>query len=184
MIDFPIRLIRKKKRKIQITDTRIERGTICIDSTDTKRAIRVSYNFMPTNYTTSKMSKARCLLFPLLLNIVLEVLARRLRQGKKLQIVKEEIKLYLLTVSIIVYINTTKCFPGGSVGKESTCNAGDPGSVPGSGRSLGEGNGNPLHYFCLGNLIEEPGVPYSPWRHRVGYDCVTKPPPRNPQESH
>ena len=82
---------------------------------------------MPTNYTTSKMSKARCLLFPLLLNIVLEVLARRLRQGKKLQIVKEEIKLYLLTVSIIVYINTTKCFPGGSVGKESTCNAGDPG---------------------------------------------------------
>ena len=41
--------------------------------------------------------------------------------------------------------NTTKCFPGGSVSKESTCNAGDPGSVPGSGRSPGEGNGNPLH---------------------------------------
>ena len=37
-------------------------------------------------------------------------------------------------------------FPGGSVGKESTCNAGDPGSIPGSGRSPGEGPGYPLQY--------------------------------------
>ena len=35
-------------------------------------------------------------------------------------------------------------FPGGSEGKASACNAGDPGSIPGSGRSPGEGNGNPL----------------------------------------
>ena len=35
-------------------------------------------------------------------------------------------------------------FPGGSDGKESACSAGDPGSIPGSGRSPGEGNGNPL----------------------------------------
>ena len=35
-------------------------------------------------------------------------------------------------------------FPGGSDGKESACNAGDPASIPGSGRSPGEGNGNPL----------------------------------------
>ena len=35
-------------------------------------------------------------------------------------------------------------FPGGSDGKESACSAGDPGSIPGSGRSAGEGNGNPL----------------------------------------
>ena len=48
------------------------------------------------------MSKARMSFFPLLLNIVLEVLARRLRKGGKLQIVKEEIKLSLLTVNIIV----------------------------------------------------------------------------------
>ena len=40
-------------------------------------------------------------------------------------------------------------FPGGSVGKESACNAGDLGSVPGSGRSPGEGNGNPVQYSCL-----------------------------------
>ena len=41
--------------------------------------------------------------------------------------------------------------PGGSVGKESACSAGDPGSIPGSGRSPGEGNGNPLQYPCLEN---------------------------------
>ena len=45
-------------------------------------------------------------------------------------------------------------FPGGSVGKESACNAGDLGSIPGSGRSPGEGNGNPLQYSCLGNPID------------------------------
>ena len=37
----------------------------------------------------------------------------------------------------------------GSDGKESTCNAGDQGSIPGSGQSPGEGNGNPLQYSCL-----------------------------------
>ena len=37
-------------------------------------------------------------------------------------------------------------FPGSSAGKESTCNAGDPGSIPGSGRSPGEGIGYPLQY--------------------------------------
>ena len=42
-------------------------------------------------------------------------------------------------------------FPGGSVGKESAYNAGDPGLIPGMGRSPGVGNGNPLPYPCLGN---------------------------------
>ena len=41
--------------------------------------------------------------------------------------------------------------PGGSESKESVCNSGDPGSTPESGRSLGERNGNPLQYSCLGN---------------------------------
>ena len=40
-------------------------------------------------------------------------------------------------------------FPGGSDGKESNCSAGDPGLIPGLGRSPGEGNGNPLQYSCL-----------------------------------
>ena len=42
-------------------------------------------------------------------------------------------------------------FPGGSNGKESACNAGDPGSIPGSGRFCGEGNGSLLQYSCLEN---------------------------------
>ena len=41
------------------------------------------------------------------------------------------------------------CFPGGSEVKESACNAGDQGLIPGSGRSSGEGKGNPLKYSCL-----------------------------------
>ena len=45
-------------------------------------------------------------------------------------------------------------FPGGSDGKASAYNAGDPGSVPGSGRSPGEGNGNPLQYPCLENPMD------------------------------
>ena len=40
---------------------------------------------------------------------------------------------------------------GGSDGKESVCNAGDPGLIPGLGRSLGGGHGNPLQYSCLEN---------------------------------
>ena len=42
-------------------------------------------------------------------------------------------------------------FPGGSDGKESACNVGDLGSIPGPGRSLGKGNGNPFQYSCLEN---------------------------------
>ena len=45
-------------------------------------------------------------------------------------------------------------FPGGSDGKASVYNAGDPGSIPGSGRSPGEGNGNPLQYSCLENPMD------------------------------
>jgi len=45
-------------------------------------------------------------------------------------------------------------FPGGSVGEESACNAGDTGLIPGSRRSPGEGNGNPLQYSCLGNPMD------------------------------
>ena len=45
-------------------------------------------------------------------------------------------------------------FPGGSDGKESACNAGDPGLIPGSGRTSGEGNGNPLQYSCLENPMD------------------------------
>ena len=45
-------------------------------------------------------------------------------------------------------------FPDGSDGKPSADNAGDPASIPGLGRSPGEGNGNPLQYSCLENPID------------------------------
>ena len=45
-------------------------------------------------------------------------------------------------------------FPGGSVVKNVPANAGETGSVPGSGRSPGEGHGNPLLYSCLENLVD------------------------------
>ena len=45
-------------------------------------------------------------------------------------------------------------FPGGFGGKESTCSARDPGSIPGLGRSPGEENGNPLQYSCLENSVD------------------------------
>ena len=45
-------------------------------------------------------------------------------------------------------------FPGGSESKLSACNAGDPGSIPRSGRSPGEGNRNPLQYPCLENPMD------------------------------
>jgi len=55
-------------------------------------------------------------------------------------------------------------FPGGSAGKESACNAGDLGSIPGVGRSPGEGNSYPLQYSDLENSME--WTLYSPWDHK------------------
>ena len=58
-------------------------------------------------------------------------------------------------------------FPSGASGKNPPANAGDirdTGSIPGSGRSLGEGNGNPLQYSCLENHMD--GEAYSPWDHK------------------
>ena len=55
-------------------------------------------------------------------------------------------------MSMCVYVNMG--FPGGSDGKASACNAGDPGSIPGSGSSPGEGNGSPLQHSCLENPMD------------------------------
>ena len=51
-------------------------------------------------------------------------------------------------------VSSLRVFPGGSDGKASAHNAGDPGSIPGLGRSRGEGNGNPLQYSCLDNSMD------------------------------
>ena len=60
--------------------------------------------------------------------------------------------------------NITFGFPGGSDGKESTCNAGDLGSIPGLGRSLGGGHGDPFQYSWLENPHGQRSLAgYSPW---------------------
>ena len=64
--------------------------------------------------------------------------------------------------------------PGGSDSKESAFNAGNPGSIPGSGRSPGERNGNPLQYPCLENpMTEKPSGLQSTGLQRVRHDWVT-----------
>ena len=58
-------------------------------------------------------------------------------------------------------------FPGGSHGKASAYNEGNPGPIPGSGRSPGEGNGNTLQYSCLEKSHRQRRlVGYSPWGHK------------------
>ena len=61
---------------------------------------------------------------------------------------------YQVKATIVSLLLILKGFLGGSVGKESACNAGDSGSILRSGRSPGEGNGNPLQYSCLGNRMD------------------------------
>ena len=53
-------------------------------------------------------------------------------------------------------LSLTGGFPDSSVGKESACNAGDPGSIPGFGKSPGEGKGYPLQYSGLENSMDSP----------------------------
>ena len=58
------------------------------------------------------------------------------------------------TPSFKVHLASSQTSPGGSEGKAYACNAGDLGSIPGSGRSPGEGNGNPLQCSCLENPMD------------------------------
>ena len=65
------------------------------------------------------------------------------------------LKILLFKLKCILPSGLTDiCFPGGSASKASAYNVGDLGSIPGSGRSPGEGNGNPLQYSCLENPMD------------------------------
>ena len=78
-------------------------------------------------------------------------------------------------VSSICSNNISLGFPPSSVCKESSCNVGEQSSIPGSGRSPGEGNGNPLLYSCLENPMDRGA--WQALAHgvtRVGYDLVTQ----------
>ena len=84
----------------------------------------------------------------------------------------------VMASSLFVFIYLYLGFPHSSVGKESACNAGDPGLIPGLGTSYGEGNVNPPQYSCLENPMDR-----GAWQAtvhgfaRVGHDLATKPPP-------
>ena len=72
----------------------------------------------------------------------------------------------LLTLFIFNYLNS-------SVGKESTCNAGDPGSIPGLGRSPGEGIGCPLQYSwasLVAQLVKNPPAMWETWLRSLGWE--------------
>ena len=64
-------------------------------------------------------------------------------------------------------------FPGSSAGKESACNAGDPGLIPGSGRSPGEGTGYPLQYFWASLMVQTVKIPpeiLETWVQSLGWE--------------
>ena len=72
---------------------------------------------------------------------------------------------------LFIWLNSVplgmRVFPGDSDSKESAHSAGDPGSIPGLGRSSGGGHDNPLHYSCLENSYGQRSlVGYSPWSRK------------------
>ena len=93
--------------------------------------------------------------------------------------------LYPLSLYFQMPLTIARRFPDGSDGKESVWNAGDMGSIPGSGRSSGEGNGNSLQYSCLENPMEEElGGLLAMGLQRVGHNWVTNTYNRNLCLSH
>ena len=82
---------------------------------------------------------------------------------------------FSLFVCLICSVNSVG-FPDALVVKNPLANAGDMGLIPGSGRSPGGGNGNPLQYFCLENPHGWRSLlGYGPWGHkRVGHNIVNK----------
>ena len=77
----------------------------------------------------------------------------------------------MLFGELFSFSRSQRDFPGFAVVKNPPASAGDVGSIPGSGRSLGEGNGNLLQYSCLENFIDkEPGGPQSMGSQSLGHD--------------
>ena len=75
-------------------------------------------------------------------------------EGMTIKCLGENLSLYRINSNSSCHLWSTYSFPGGSDGKASVYNAGDPGLIPESGRSAGEGNGNPLQYYCLENPMD------------------------------
>ena len=78
--------------------------------------------------------------------------------------------VWVLSLSV-VYLYHTMGFPGGSEVKASVWNAGDPGSIPGSGRSPGEGNDNSLQYSCHHRVVGKDDSRDNHLQAGIGYAC-------------
>ena len=79
----------------------------------------------------------------------------------------------LYMYSFNYFYNSVKGFPDCSVGKESTCNAGDPSLIPGSGRSAGEGIAYPLQYSwasIVAQLVKNPPAMWETWIRYLGWE--------------
>ena len=85
----------------------------------------------------------------------LKVLLEHCLIGLRIIWLSKEIELYLTYYLLLV--ESSQGFPGGSDDRESTCNAVDPGSIPGSRRPVGEGNGYPFQNSCLENSMDRGG---------------------------
>ena len=73
---------------------------------------------------------------------------------KQQGVLSPDLNIYTFSVAQNFPVAPFWGFPGGSDGKESACRAGDPGSIPGLGRSPGKGNGYPVQYSCLENSMD------------------------------
>ena len=131
----------------------------------------------PSNYHPNKMQciiityiSQRCvhihatkLTMPTNVYSVLKVI-QRVEKGKERKGLKETyLKRMFCGLVYLCIITFPLGFPSSSVRKESDCNAGHLGSIPGLGRSPGEGNGNPLRCFCLENPIQKSLAGYHLW---------------------
>ena len=75
-------------------------------------------------------------------------------QKKKKKKRRPSIILHITFAAVSIPYRAWWGFPGGSVGKEFACDAGDPGLIPGLGKTPGERDGNPVQYFCLENPMD------------------------------
>ena len=84
-----------------------------------------------------------------------------------------ETETWLVSKSEATVLMSPLGFPGSSVGKESACNAGDPGSIPGTGRSSGEGIGYPLQYswtFLMAQMVKNLPAMQKTWVRSLGWE--------------